>query len=57
MNVTCSNQTQLVYVWDKRYVYLYTSVYMTKFVIELVIAVTYQSLSFFSLKYKGRGIC
>ena len=26
MNVACSNQTHFVYVWDKRYIYLYTLV-------------------------------
>ena len=48
LNVTCSNQMHLVYVWAKRYIYLYALVYVTKFVlesngIELVIAVIYHS--------------
>ena len=33
--VACSNQTHFVYVWDKRYTYLYTLVYVTKFVLKL----------------------
>ena len=33
VNVACSNQTLFVYVWDKRYFYLYTLVYVT-FVLE-----------------------
>ena len=34
VNVACSNQTyqtHLVYDWDKRIIYLYTLVYVTKF--------------------------
>ena len=34
VNVACSNQTHFVYVWDKRYIYLYTLVYVTKFAIK-----------------------
>ena len=30
VNVACSNQTHFVYVLDKRYIYLYTLVYVTK---------------------------
>ena len=33
-SVACSNQTYFVYVWDKRYIYLYTLVYVTKFVLK-----------------------
>ena len=48
VNVACSNQTYFVYVWDKRYIYLNTLVYVTKFVlkfngIKIVFAVTYHS--------------
>ena len=51
VNVACSNQTNqrhLVYVWDKRYTYLYKLVYFTKFVLKLndikfVFPVTYHS--------------
>ena len=48
VNVACSNQTHFVYIWDKRYIYLYTLVCVTKFVlkfngIEIVFAVTYHS--------------
>ena len=46
VNVACSNQTHFVYVLDKRHIYLYTLVYVTKFVlkfngIKFVLAVTY----------------
>ena len=34
VNVACSNQTHFVYVWDKRYIHLYTLVYVTKFVLK-----------------------
>ena len=34
VNVACSNQTHFVYVWEKRYIYLYTLVYVTKFVLK-----------------------
>ena len=30
VNVACSNRTHFVYVLDKRYIYLYTLVYVTK---------------------------
>ena len=45
VNVACSNQIHFVYVLDKRYIYLYTLVYGTKFVpklngIKFVFAVT-----------------
>ena len=46
VNVACSNQTHFVYVWDKRYIYLYALVYVTKIVlkfngIKFVLAATY----------------
>ena len=48
VNVACSNQTHFVYVWDKRYIYLHTLAYVTKFVLKFngitfVLAVTYHS--------------
>ena len=36
-NATSSNQTLLVYVWDKRYIYMYTLVHVTKFVYRICI--------------------
>ena len=36
VNVACSNQTHFVYVWDKRYIYLYTLVYVTKLFLSLM---------------------
>ena len=33
-NIACSNQTHFVYAWDKRYIYLHTLVYVTKFVLK-----------------------
>ena len=50
VNVACSYQTRFVNVWDKRYIYLYTLAYMTKFVlkfigIKFVLAVTYHTYS------------
>ena len=58
VNVACSNQTRFVYVWDKRYIYLYTLVYVTKFVrkfngIKLVLAVTYHSYHLARIRLKG----
>ena len=48
VNVACSNQAHLANIWDKRYIYLYTFVYVTKFVlkfnvIKFVFAVTHHS--------------
>ena len=49
VNFACSNQTHFMYIWDKRYIYLYTLVYVTKcvpkfngikFVLALHITVT-----------------
>ena len=58
VNATCSNQTQLVYVWDTRYIYLYTLVYVTKCVlkfngIEIVCAITYPSYNLAHIRLKG----
>ena len=58
VNVACSNQTHFVYVWDKRYIYLYTLVYVTKFVlkfngIQFVLAVTYHSYHLAHIRLKG----
>ena len=36
VNVACSNQTHFVYVCDKRYIYLYTLVYVTKLFLKYV---------------------
>ena len=58
VNVAYSNQTHFVYVWDKRYIYLYTLVYVTKFVLKLngikfVLAVTYHSYHLAHIRLKG----
>ena len=58
VNVACSNQTNFVYVWDERYIYLYTLVYVTKFVlkfngIKFVLAVTYHSYHLAHIRLKG----
>ena len=58
VNVACSNQTNFVYVWDERYIYLYTLVYVTKFVlkfngIKFVLAVTYHSYHLTHIRLKG----
>ena len=58
VNVACSNQTHLVYVWDKRFIYLYTLVYVAKFVlkfngIKFVLAVTYHSYNLAPIHLKG----
>ena len=57
VNVACSNQTHFVYVWDKRYIYLYTLVYMTKVLkfngIKFVLAVTYHSYNLAHIRLKG----
>ena len=58
VNVACSHQTHFVYVWDKRYIYLYTLVYVTKFVlkfngIKFVLAVTYHSYHLAHIRLKG----
>ena len=58
VNVACSNQAHFVYVWDKRYIYLYTLVYVTKFVlkfngIKIVIAVSYHSYLLAHIRLKG----
>ena len=58
VNVTCSNQTHLVYVWDKRYKCLYTLVCVTKFVlkfngIEFAFAVTYHTYHLAHNRLKG----
>ena len=58
VNVACSNQTHFVYVWDKHYIYLYTLVYVTKFVlkfngIKFVLAVTYHSNHLAHIRLKG----
>ena len=58
VNVACSNQTHFVYVWDKRYIYLYTLVYVTKFVLKLngikfVLAVTYHGYHLAHIRLKG----
>ena len=34
VNVSCSDQASFVHVWDERYIYPYTLVYMTKFVLK-----------------------
>ena len=58
VNAPCSNQTHFMYVWDKRYICLYTLVYVTKFVlkfngIKFVFAVTYQSYHLAHIRLKG----
>ena len=58
VNVACSYQTRFVNVWDKRYIYLYTLAYMTKFVlkfigIKFVLAVTYHSYDLAHIRLKG----
>ena len=58
VNVACSNQTHFVYVWDKRYIYLYTLVYVTKFAlkfngIKFVLAVTYHGYHLAHIRLKG----
>ena len=58
VNGACCNQTHFVYVWDKRYIYLYTLVYVTKFVlmfngIKFVLAVTYHSYHLAHIHLKG----
>ena len=58
VSVACSNQTHLVYVWDKRYMYLYILVYMTKFVlkfdgIKFVFAVSYHSYHLAHIHLEG----
>ena len=60
VNVACSNQTHFVYVWDKRFIYLCTLVYVTKFVLKLngikfVLAVTYHG--YHLAHYSSKGIC
>ena len=57
VNVVCSNQTHFVYVWDKRFIYLYTLVYVTKFVlkfnaIKFVLAVTYHGYHLAHIRLK-----
>ena len=47
-----------MYVWDKRYIYLYTLAYVTKFVlksngIKFVFAVTYHSYHLAHIRLKG----
>ena len=61
VNVACSNQTHFVYVWDKRYNYLHTLVYVTKFVlkcngIKFVFAVTYHSYHLAHIPLKGYSL-
>ena len=58
VNVACSYQTHFVYVWDKRYIYLYTLLYVTKFIlkfngIKIVLAVTYHSYYLAHILLKG----
>ena len=58
VNFACSNQTHLVYVWDKRYIYLYALVYVTKFGlkfigIKFVFAVAYHSYHLAHIHLKG----
>ena len=58
VNAPCSNQTHFMYVWDKRYICLYTLVYVTKFVlkfngIKFVFAVTYHSHHLAHIRLKG----
>ena len=58
VNVACSNQTHFVYVWDKRFIYLYTLVYVTKFVLKFnglkfILAVTYHSYHLAHIRLKG----
>ena len=58
VNAPCSNQTHFMYVWDKRYICLYTLVYVTKFVlkfngIKFVFAVTYHSYHLAHIRLKG----
>ena len=60
VNVACSNQTQFVYVCDKRYTYLYTLVYVTKFVlkfncIKFILAVTYMYHSYHLAHIRLKG--
>ena len=58
VNATCSYQPHLVYFWDTRYIYLYTLVYVTKFVlklngIEIVFAITYHNYNLAHISLKG----
>ena len=58
VDVACSNQTHFMYVWDKRYIYLYTLAYVTKFVltfngIKFVLAVTYHDYHLAHIRLKG----
>ena len=58
VNVACSNQTHFVYVWDKRYINLYSLVYVTKFVlkfngIKFVLAITYHCYHLAHIRLKG----
>ena len=58
VNIACSKQTLFVYVWDKLYIYLYTLVYVTKFVlkfngIKFAFAVTYHSYHLAHIRLKG----
>ena len=58
VNIACSKQTHFVYVWDKLYIYLYTLVYVTIFVlkfngIKFAIAVTYHSYHLAHIRLKG----
>ena len=50
-----------MYVWDKHYIYLYTLVYVTKFVlmfngIKFVLAVTYHSSHLAHIRLKGYSL-
>ena len=54
VNIACSKQTLFVYVWDKLYIYLYTLVYVTKFVLKkFAFAVTYHSYHLAHIRLKG----
>ena len=58
VNFACSNQMHLVYVWGKRYIYLYTLVYVTKFGlkfndIKFVFTVTNDSYHLAHIHLKG----
>ena len=60
VNVICSVQTHLVYVWDKRYIYLCLLVYVIKLVlkfngIEFVCICCYISHLPFSA-YSSKGV-
>ena len=56
----CSNQTHFMYVWDKRFIYLYKLVYVTKFVlkfngVKFVLAVTYYGYHLAHIRLKGHS--